>query len=134
MLFILEALLILAKHTSRERKALTNQPRKCRSDTIMARIVAEKSESSFSQVIHSAGVRRFGEAQRTFLASYADLRALIPVAGRGDGSAELLQHAAACGLKTRPFVFIMKAGYCDQFALIEADQRCIDHVFRWHDD
>jgi hypothetical protein len=29
----------------------------------MARIVAEKSESSFSQVIHSAGVRRFGEAQ-----------------------------------------------------------------------
>jgi Group II intron, maturase-specific domain len=48
--------------SSRERKALTNQPRKCRSDTIMARIVAEKSESSFSQVIHSAGVRRFGEA------------------------------------------------------------------------
>jgi hypothetical protein len=30
----------------------------------MARIVAEKSESSFSQVIHSAGVRRFGEAKR----------------------------------------------------------------------
>ena len=29
----------------------------------MARIVAEKSESSFSQVIHSAGVRRFGGAQ-----------------------------------------------------------------------
>ena len=48
--------------SSREWKALTNQPRKCRSDTIMARIVAEKSESSFSQVIHSAGVRRFGEA------------------------------------------------------------------------
>jgi hypothetical protein len=23
----------------------------------------------------------------------------------------------------------MKAGNCDQFALIEADQRCIDHVF-----
>jgi hypothetical protein len=49
--------------SSRERKTLTNQPRKCRSDIIMARIVAEKSESSFSQVIHSAGVRRFGEAQ-----------------------------------------------------------------------
>src|SRR5215472_16399514 len=49
--------------SSRERKVLTNQPRKCRSDTIMARIVAEKPESSFSQVIHSAGVRRFGEAQ-----------------------------------------------------------------------
>jgi len=46
--------------SSRERKVLTNQPRRCRSDTIMARIVAEKSESSFSQVIHSAGVRRFG--------------------------------------------------------------------------
>jgi hypothetical protein len=29
----------------------------------MARIVAEKSEPSFSQVIHSAGVRSFGEAQ-----------------------------------------------------------------------
>ena len=34
--------------SSRERKTQTNQPRKCRSDTIMARIVAEKSESSFS--------------------------------------------------------------------------------------
>ena len=49
--------------SSRERKVPTNQPRKCRSDTIMARIVSGKSESSFSQVIHSAGVRRFGEAQ-----------------------------------------------------------------------
>ena len=49
--------------SSREWKALSNQRRKCRSDTIMARIVAEKSESSFSQVIHSAGVRRFGEPQ-----------------------------------------------------------------------
>jgi hypothetical protein len=34
--------------SSRERKTLTNQPRKCRSDTIMARILAEKSESSVS--------------------------------------------------------------------------------------
>src|SRR6266481_9492589 len=34
--------------SSREWKALTNQPRKCRSDTIMARIVAETSESSLS--------------------------------------------------------------------------------------
>ena len=49
--------------SSRERKELMIHPRRCRSDTIMARIVAEKSESSFSQVIHSAGVRRFGEAQ-----------------------------------------------------------------------
>ena len=29
---------------------------------------------------------------------------------------------------------IMKAGNCDQFALIETDQRCIDHVFYRHDD
>jgi len=45
-------------------KALTNQPRKCRSDTIMARILAEKIRIQFlRQVIHSAGVRRFvGEA------------------------------------------------------------------------
>src|SRR6516165_10696770 len=49
--------------SSRERKELMIHPRRCRSDTIMARIVAEKSESSFSQFIHSAGVRRFGEAQ-----------------------------------------------------------------------
>src|SRR6476619_2537939 len=34
--------------SSRERKTLTNQPRKCRSDTIMARILAEKPESSFA--------------------------------------------------------------------------------------
>jgi hypothetical protein len=31
----------------RQLKELTNQPRKCRSDTIMARILAEKTESSF---------------------------------------------------------------------------------------
>ena len=31
-----------------ELKALTIQPRKCRSDTIMARILAEKPESSFA--------------------------------------------------------------------------------------
>ena len=34
--------------SSRERKVLTNQPRKCRSDTIIAGIISEKSESSFS--------------------------------------------------------------------------------------
>jgi hypothetical protein len=34
--------------SSLERKTLTNQPRKCRSDTIMARILAEKPESSFA--------------------------------------------------------------------------------------
>src|SRR6266404_5733458 len=34
--------------SSRERKALTNQPRKCRSDTIMARILAEMTKSSLA--------------------------------------------------------------------------------------
>jgi hypothetical protein len=32
----------------RQLKDLTNQPRKCRSDTIMARILAKKTESSFA--------------------------------------------------------------------------------------
>ncbi len=34
--------------SARQLKELTNQPRKCRSDTIMARILAEKTESSFA--------------------------------------------------------------------------------------
>jgi len=34
--------------SARQLKELTNQPKKCRSDTIMARILAEKSESSLS--------------------------------------------------------------------------------------
>src|SRR6267378_4275273 len=34
--------------SARQRKELTNQPRKCRSDTIMARILAEKTESSLA--------------------------------------------------------------------------------------
>src|SRR5260370_30515418 len=49
--------------SSREWNALTNHPRDCRSDTIMARILAEKAESSLRQVIHSAGGRRFREIQ-----------------------------------------------------------------------
>src|SRR6516165_2217220 len=45
--------------SSRERKVLTNQPRKCRSDTIMARILSELSEFSFSaKAFIFAGVRR----------------------------------------------------------------------------
>jgi hypothetical protein len=40
----------------------------------MARIVAEKSESSFSQVIHSAGVRRFGEAHLEAFGSALELK------------------------------------------------------------
>jgi len=34
--------------SARQLSELTNQPRKCRSDTIMARILAEKTESSFA--------------------------------------------------------------------------------------
>src|SRR5882724_617820 len=53
--------------SSRERKALTIQPRRCRSDTIIAGILSEKSRRSpnrnFRQVIHFASVRRFGEAR-----------------------------------------------------------------------
>ena len=35
----------------------------------MARILTEKSESSFCQVIHSAGVRRLGEAQASSMST-----------------------------------------------------------------
>jgi len=49
--------------SSRERKTLANQPRKCRSDTIMARIVAEKSESSFAPSHSFCRCTTFGEAQ-----------------------------------------------------------------------
>ena len=58
---------------SRKGLNLSFTRRECRSDTIMARIVSGKSESSFSQVIHSAGVRRFGEAQAQALALCATL-------------------------------------------------------------
>ena len=36
-----------------------NEPRKCRSDAI----ISEKSDRTLRQVIHFAGVRRFGETQ-----------------------------------------------------------------------
>jgi hypothetical protein len=43
-----ETTMVLSRtRSSRERKALTNQPRKCRSDAIIAGIISEKSESSF---------------------------------------------------------------------------------------
>ena len=50
---------------SRELKALAIQPRRCRSDTIMSRISAEKTGSGFAPSLHFAGVRPFGEAQPT---------------------------------------------------------------------
>jgi hypothetical protein len=82
--------------SSREWKALTNQPRKCRSDTIMARIVAEKSESSFSQVIHSAGVRRFGEAQRSPLAEMLKDAQRRPVEDRRSSRVDCGEARAEC--------------------------------------
>ena len=50
--------------SARQLSELTNQPRKCRSDTIMARILAEKTNQAVRQVIDFAGVRPLGEAQR----------------------------------------------------------------------
>ena len=49
--------------SSRERKPLTIHPRRCRSDTIIARILPMSPNRALRQVIHFAGVRRFGEAQ-----------------------------------------------------------------------
>jgi hypothetical protein len=46
---------------SRDLKALTIHPRRCRSDRIMPRILSENPNRAFRQVIHFAGVRRFGE-------------------------------------------------------------------------
>jgi hypothetical protein len=57
-----------------ERKTLTNQPRKCRSDTIMARILAEKSESSFAPSHSFCRCTTFwrGTASRTVVLSVRD--------------------------------------------------------------
>jgi len=52
--------------SARQLSELTNQPRKCRSDTIMARILAERPNQTVRQVIDFAGVRPFGEAQHHF--------------------------------------------------------------------
>src|SRR6516165_5135899 len=50
--------------SSRERKELTIHPRRCRSDTIMCQeCYRNLLNSALCQVIHFAGVRRFGEAQ-----------------------------------------------------------------------
>ena len=51
--------------SSRERKTLTNQPRKCRSDTIMARILAVKSESSFAPIHSFCRCTTFWRSTRT---------------------------------------------------------------------
>src|SRR6266436_582757 len=53
--------------SSRERKALTIQPRRCRSDTFMQESYRKTSNRAVRQVIYFVGVRRFGEAQAAFL-------------------------------------------------------------------
>jgi hypothetical protein len=52
--------------------ALTIQSRRFRSDAIIARILAEQSESDSRQVIHIAGVRRFGETSAVLTTRDAD--------------------------------------------------------------
>jgi hypothetical protein len=47
--------------SSRDLKALTIHPRRCRSNTIMARILSENPNRALRQGIHFVGVRRFGE-------------------------------------------------------------------------
>src|SRR4029077_6341371 len=41
---------------------------------------------------------------------------------------------APLGLETGPFVSIIESRNRYQFATVEPDERCIDHVFRRHDD
>jgi hypothetical protein len=47
----------------RERKALTAQPTKCRSHTMMARILSDVAKRTHDQLIDFAGVRCFDERQ-----------------------------------------------------------------------
>jgi hypothetical protein len=47
---------------SRERKPLTNQPRKCRNDTIIAGIISEKYASSLAPSHSFCSCPTFGEA------------------------------------------------------------------------
>src|SRR2546425_7533361 len=55
-------------------------------------------------------------------------------AGAGGGIAEPFRESTARGLETRPFVAIVEAGDRHQLALVEADQRRVDHVLWRHDD
>src|SRR6267143_1671552 len=61
------------------------------------------------------------------------LRYVNPISGRRHGIAEPLRDGAARGLETGPFVSILEAGKRNQLALVEPDERCVDHVFRRHD-
>ena len=66
----------------RERMALTIQSRRFRSDAIIARILTEQSELDSRQVIHFAGVRRFGETQAVLTTRDADPNLRRENAGR----------------------------------------------------
>src|SRR4029077_4208246 len=57
-----------------------------------------------------------------------------PVSGGVHVTAALLREGAPLGLETGPFVSIMETGNGHQLATVEPDERCIDHVFRRHDD
>lgn len=48
--------------------------------------------------------------------------------------AESLRERATCRLEARPFAFILETRNRNQFAMVEPDERCIDHVFRRHHD
>src|SRR5580692_5529425 len=62
------------------------------------------------------------------------LRKTNPVSRCRRRVAEPLRQSAARSLEMSPFVSIMEARNCNQLSLIQPDQRCIDHVFRRHDD
>src|SRR5438309_833742 len=66
----------------REQMALTIQSRRLRSDAIIARILTGQSESDSRQVIHFAGVRRFGETQAVLTPRDADPNLTRENAGR----------------------------------------------------
>jgi hypothetical protein len=60
--------------SSRERKTLTNQPRKCRSATIIGGIISEKSESSFAPSHSFCRCTRFWRGTRISLQSGQTLK------------------------------------------------------------
>src|SRR5260370_33487787 len=56
------------------------------------------------------------------------------VSGRRHRIAEPLRNGATRGLETGPFVSVMEGRNRNELALVEPDQRRIDHVVRRHDD
>jgi len=66
----------------RERMALAIQSRRSRSDAVIARILTEHAESDSRQVIHIAGVRRFGKTSTVLTTRDTDLNLTQENAGR----------------------------------------------------